>query len=180
MSNILTFMAEGLRLEEAQRRLRVMAGVMLTGYELEETRRSLRNEMQNWRHLQRMYSPPATARVTTEQASRDPGTAPVEIEHVKLYLPSALSEQERAGCKTGVVAIEGLMREAQCWVALEELRTRAQEHALLVESRKKTVGGHEDAMRWNNLIRDISERAMVSTDKFVRARDALLALDDSA
>ncbi|KAJ7473239.1 hypothetical protein FB451DRAFT_1035635 [Mycena latifolia] len=127
-----SFIYAGLELEDQQRRIRVQAElkkagtsgqkITLTGLQTKLTR-----GIQRLRKLQAVYTPAAlqaASRAATTKAS-DAGAQRELPEDTPLFLPSALTEEERrTGCVAGLENIEGLARDAQCRTSLVRLRNQ--------------------------------------------------------
>ncbi|KAJ7042238.1 hypothetical protein C8F04DRAFT_946268 [Mycena alexandri] len=119
------FIYAGLDLEEEQRRVRLQAELKkakTTGQQISMSalRAKLTRSIQRFRKLQALYTPAAL-----QAAARVPADASQLPEDAPLFLPSALSDQERAtGCTAGLVNIEAQARNAQCRSALVRLRNQ--------------------------------------------------------
>ncbi|KAJ7817572.1 hypothetical protein B0H13DRAFT_2379555 [Mycena leptocephala] len=173
------FILAGLDLEEQQRRVRIEVETRKNQTtkqtaELVEKRTKLSRYISRFRALQAVYSPgglqalaerPALALDKEEEAGR--------VENVPLFLPSALTEEQRAtGCNRGVVAIEARLRDAQCHSALDELR-----NLLHIKSRFRTykTGNvcHQGATtRTRNLMDRNDQKIRIYGEKYVAAWEA--------
>ncbi|KAJ7024475.1 hypothetical protein C8F04DRAFT_1192393 [Mycena alexandri] len=137
------FIYAGLELEEEQRRVRLQAELKTaktTGQQISMSalRTKLTRGIQRFRKLQALYTPAAL-----QAAARVPADTSQLLEDAPLFLPSALSDQERAtGCTAGLVNIETRVRDAQCRSALVRLRNQ-----LHIKSR----GGDPAKVGWQKL-----------------------------
>jgi hypothetical protein len=95
------------------------------------------------------------------------------MENMPLFLPSALTEEQRAnGCNRGVVAIETRLQDAQCRSTLDELR-----NLLHIKSRFSTYKGgnarHLGATtRTRNLMNRNDQKIRIYGEKYVAAWEA--------
>ncbi|KAJ7089513.1 hypothetical protein C8R43DRAFT_1142184 [Mycena crocata] len=126
-----SFIYAGLALEEEQRRVRVQAELKkakTTGQQITMTgvRRKLARGIQRFRKLQGIYTPSALQAAARVRVPTEPGQPPPEElpEDTCLFLPAALSEEERKSCLPGLVEIEAMARDAQCRTALVRLRNQ--------------------------------------------------------
>ncbi|KAJ7238459.1 hypothetical protein C8J57DRAFT_1246529 [Mycena rebaudengoi] len=168
-------------LEEAQRRILSEASDQTLTADregkLEEQRGALLVKLEKLRHLQRIYTPAASRCIKLEAEHRDPDAPPIKVEKVKLYLPSELSDDERAyGCQRGMAGMEADMREAQCVAALVVVRSQLHRKRHLIGFRNGQIAGQYDRMRSRTLIGLVSDRADASAEKYRRACMALFAL----
>ncbi|KAJ7429283.1 hypothetical protein B0H11DRAFT_2266310 [Mycena galericulata] len=177
------FILAGLDLEEQQRRVRVEAETrkdMSTKQtaEMLEKRTKLGRYTARFRTLQGVYTPAALQALG---AHPEPPSGKEEeaarVENTPLYLPSALSEAQRAaGCYKGVADIEARLRDAQCRSALEQIRS-----LLHVKSRFRTYKGgqvrHQGATtRSRNLMGSNEAKIRMQGEKYVAAWKAKRAL----
>lgn len=141
---------------------------------LVERRTKLSRYIARFRVLQIAYSPAALQALaerpvpTTEKEEEA-----ARVENVPLFLPSALTAEQRAnGCNKGVVAIETRLRDAQCRSALDEIR-----NILHIKSRFHTYKGsqvrHQGATtRTRGLLDRNDERLRLQAEKYVAAWEA--------
>ncbi|KAF8192867.1 hypothetical protein K438DRAFT_1969981 [Mycena galopus ATCC 62051] len=178
------FVLAGLDLEEQQRRVRIEA----------ETRKDLTTKqtaemldkctklgryLARFQKLQGVYTP-GTLQELVEQplpAAGKKGEVAMRVENVPLYLPSALSEQQReSGCFKNVSKIEEWLWDAQCRSALEEIREK-----LLVKSHFRTYkvrnARHQGTTMhaWNLMNRN-DTKLRVHAEKYIVAWEAKRAL----
>ncbi|KAJ7431013.1 hypothetical protein B0H11DRAFT_2165862 [Mycena galericulata] len=172
------FVLAGLDLEEQQRRMRleVVTRKDLTTKqtaEMLEKRTKLGRYTARFRTLQAVYTPGALQALAEHPEPAAETEGAVRIENVPLFLPSALSEEQRAsGCFKGVAKMEERLRDAQCHTALEEIR-----HLLHIKSRFRTYKGgqvrHQGATtRSRNLMGRHDEKIRVQGEKYVAAWEA--------
>ncbi|KAJ7065916.1 hypothetical protein B0H15DRAFT_926024 [Mycena belliarum] len=185
-SSVTSFLIAGLQLEESQRRIRseVNGRTLLAADQsrlLAEMRRAFFTKLARFRRLQEVYMPGAVRVLESEEDARDPDLPGPRAEDVKLYLPSGLPTAGReGGCRKGLPAMEGKLREGQCSDALRLLRSRLHAKRHLLTYRDSNVVGQRAATRANTLIERIGERVEAGATKYRRARAALLALRGDA
>ncbi|KAJ7084767.1 hypothetical protein B0H15DRAFT_951268 [Mycena belliarum] len=192
-----SFIYAGLGLEDEQRRLRVQAELKKAGTSAQKIgltamRTKLTRGIQRFRRLQSVYTPAAlqaasraatqaAARAATQAASQSGGkeAAAHELpEDTPLFLPSALTEEERrVGCIAGLDNIEGLARDAQCRTALVRLR-----HQLHMKSRlmvyKKTNARHQGAnTRSRTIVARNESKVRLHSEKYQCAWEAIRLLN---
>ncbi|KAJ7824915.1 hypothetical protein B0H13DRAFT_2241284 [Mycena leptocephala] len=173
------FILAGLDLEEQQRRVKIEVETRKhettkQTAELVEKRTKISRYIGRFRALQSAYTlaalqaladRPAPAPDKEEEAGR--------VENVPLFLPSALTEEQRAnGCNRGVVAIEMRLRDAQCCSALDELQ-----NLLHIKSRFSTYKGgnarHQGATtRTRNLMNRNDQKMRIYGEKYMAAWEA--------
>ncbi|KAJ6458082.1 hypothetical protein C8R47DRAFT_995450, partial [Mycena vitilis] len=121
-----SFIAAALEVEDQQRRMRVQvelrkAGTTVQKIDLVAMRRKLSSSMTRLRKLQATYTPAAI--VALNQRKGVPPDEPPE--QVPLFMPSALTEQQRAAEPLKSLAvIEDSLRDAQCSTSLVRLRNQ--------------------------------------------------------
>ncbi|KAJ7512294.1 hypothetical protein B0H11DRAFT_2214098 [Mycena galericulata] len=120
-----SFIRAGLDVEDHQRRVRVQialkkAATTAQKIDVVGLRRKLNRDIRRLRTLQATYTP---ASLVTLAARTIPESE--QVETVPLFLPSALSAQQRAEEPVkGLAVIEDSMRDAQCATALARLRNQ--------------------------------------------------------
>lgn len=135
------------------------------------------SKLGRWRKLQAVYMSAAVRELEEEEDARDADLPPVNAEDVKLYLPSGLLRADREeGCRKGLPAMEGKLREGQCRDALHVLCSRLHAKRHLLNYRDESVVGQRAATRAYTLIERIGERVDAVSAKYRRARAALIAL----
>ncbi|KAJ7026086.1 hypothetical protein C8F04DRAFT_966920 [Mycena alexandri] len=175
------FLAAGLQLEAAQRRIKAeLAGDTLTvdrEGKVNEHRLSFMSKLNRYRNLQRVYTPGAIRALQGEEAERDEDTAPPKAEDVSLFLPSALSSAERvSGCQAGLPDMEARLREAQCGDALATVRSLLHSKGHLIIFRNEHVTGQVGSTRSQTLIARVGGRVTQHHKKYSQARRALHVL----
>ncbi|KAJ7040223.1 hypothetical protein C8F04DRAFT_948763 [Mycena alexandri] len=181
-SSMTAFLAAGLQLEESQRRIkREVKGRTLLASDLNERIAEMRlaffSKLSKFRKLQAVYMPGAVREVEHEEDARDPDLPPPKAEDVVLYLPSGLRSAVReGGCRGGLPAMEGKLREGQCRDALVRLRSALHTKGHLLLWRDDSVVGQRAATRANTLINRVGERVNATAGKYRGARQALLSL----
>ncbi|KAJ7695594.1 hypothetical protein B0H16DRAFT_1485253, partial [Mycena metata] len=181
-SSVTSFLVTGLQLEEAQQRIKheVRGRTLLVAdhqERIQEMRIAFFSKLGRWRKLQAVYMSAAVRELEEEEDARDADLPPVNAEDVKLYLPSGLLRADREeGCRKGLPAMEGKLREGQCRDALHVLRSRLHAKRHLLNYRDESVVGQRAATRAYTLIERIGERVDAVSAKYRRARAALIAL----
>ncbi|KAJ7807053.1 hypothetical protein B0H13DRAFT_2386681 [Mycena leptocephala] len=176
------FLTAGLQLEDSQRRIKAqLAGTALVTADreskLQEHRLALQAKLRPFRVLQHIYTPAVIHAVDREERARNPDAAPVRAENVRLFLPSQLTEAERAGgCQEGLAEMEAKLREAQCGDALVKLRSRLHAKRHVLYWKAGNVGGQHGATRSQTLVGQITDRINATADKYRDARRALHSL----
>ncbi|KAJ7894472.1 hypothetical protein B0H14DRAFT_3426880 [Mycena olivaceomarginata] len=175
-----SFVAAGLEVESEQRRVRVeverkKAGSSVQAIDVLALRRALNRSIQRLRKLQATYTPAAIVAL----GRRENVPEDEQLEHVPLFLPSALPPAARAVPGVdALVVMEDSLRDAQCSTALERLR-----RALTAKSRlvtyKNLQSRHQGA---NTRARAIVERnetkIRLSSEKYQMAWTAKLRMVD--
>ncbi|KAJ7431195.1 hypothetical protein B0H11DRAFT_2262218 [Mycena galericulata] len=175
------FLAAGLQLEHAQRRIRAeISGTTMTAdreSKINEHRVSFMSKLRRFRDLQRVYTPGAIRALLAEEAARDHDAAPPKAESVRLYLPSELSEAERLhGCQRGIVDMETRLREAQCSDALVDIRAQLHAKSHLISFKNENITGQIQSTRSQSLITQVGARVVANQHKYTQARRALVQL----
>ncbi|KAJ7740829.1 hypothetical protein B0H16DRAFT_1728845 [Mycena metata] len=177
-----TFLTAGLKLEDTQRRIKAeISGITLVTADreskIQESRLAFLAKLRVFRQLQEIYTPGAIRAIEALEHSRNPDTAPVKAENLKLFLPSELSDRDRAACRDGLPEMEAKLREAQCGNSLVALRAHlhAKRHVLYWKA-GGNVGGQHGATRANSLVGQITDRIDALAAKYNQARAALLKL----
>ncbi|KAJ7820051.1 hypothetical protein B0H13DRAFT_1661106, partial [Mycena leptocephala] len=182
-SSVTSFLTAGLQLEDAQQRIRVETkGRTLLAADqsqkLAEMRIAFFSKLGKFRKLQAIYMPAAVRELEEEEDAGDSDMPPPKAEDVKLYLPSGLRTADREhGCKKGLAAMEGKLREGQSRDAIVMLRRRLHAKRHLLDHRESGgVAGQRAATRSYTLIGRIGERVDAAAVKYRRVRLALIAL----
>ncbi|KAJ7764813.1 hypothetical protein B0H16DRAFT_1310446 [Mycena metata] len=171
------FIYAGLDLEEEQRRVRLQAELKkarTTGQQISMSalRTKLTRGIQRFRKLQALYTPAAL-----QAAARVPADVSQLPEDAPLFLPSALSDQERAtGCTAGLVNIEARARDAQCRSALVRLRNQ-----LHIKTRfliyKKIHSRHQGAnTRSRTIVTRNESKIRLHSERYQAAWEAIRSL----
>jgi hypothetical protein len=126
--------------------------------------------------LQQIYTPAAARAVEREEAARNPDSAPLRPENIRLFLPSQLTAAERAsGCQDGLAEMEAKLREAQCGDALVTLRRRLHAKRHVLYWKTSNIGGQHGATRSQTLVKQMTQWIDAIAEKY---RDARRALDN--
>ncbi|KAF7293677.1 CxC2 domain-containing protein [Mycena indigotica] len=122
------FVKAGFQLEESQRRIlaELKAKTIISADRssaIQEQRFSLHKRLKIFNDLQLTYMPGVEDLRAREDELRDPDEPPPKAEHIKIYLPSELSaDDRRTYCRRGVADAEAKLRLGQCADALMVLR----------------------------------------------------------
>ncbi|KAJ7834169.1 hypothetical protein B0H13DRAFT_1653377 [Mycena leptocephala] len=175
------FLTAGLQLEDTQRRIKAqISGMTLVTADreskIQEHRLALLAKLRPFRALQQIYTPAAIRAVERVERSRNPEAPPVKAENIRLFLPSDLTETERATCQDGLTEMEAKLREAQCNDALVTLRARLHAKRHVLYWKFGNVSGQNGATRSQTLVGQISDRIQATAEKYRGARRALQSL----
>ncbi|KAH7917395.1 hypothetical protein BV22DRAFT_1026398 [Leucogyrophana mollusca] len=171
------FLALALTLEESQRRVRseVKNIASLTANqksELHQCRTALYRQIQRFRPVQNMYMTGMD-----QWMERNDMTAESEAEDIKLWLPSDLDVRTRVEmCSTRLINIEGDLREAQCYDALDKLRNRLCTKFHYIHHRNINIRGQRSNTRAHALIDHMDDHIAAAATKYNRACEVLVAL----
>lgn len=142
--------------------------------QLLEARTAFRHRVQQFRPVQAVYTPQIVVLLAQDPASR---TDVVEIEQVRLGLPSEIQTQHRStSCPPDILAIEACLRDAQCRDALRDIRTQLHVQDRLYKLKKLHVRHQGPNTRMQTDIKGQNSRVRRAAAKYRRARKAKLAL----
>ncbi|KAJ7852858.1 hypothetical protein B0H13DRAFT_1904401 [Mycena leptocephala] len=172
-----TFMVECLDVEEEQRRVRVQAELkkaQTTAQQIDMSslRTKLIRRLERLRKMQGTYSPASMMALESREAPAD------ELpENEPLFLPSALSEAERAtGCSKGLLEMELLLRDAQCRGALVRLRNQLHIKARYLNY-KMLHARHQGAnTRSRTIVNRNETKIRLHSEKYQAAWGAMMAI----
>ncbi|KAJ7021072.1 hypothetical protein C8F04DRAFT_973243 [Mycena alexandri] len=176
------FLTARLQLEDTQRRIKaeVLGMTLVTAdraSKLQESRLAFLAKLRPFRALQEIYTPGAIRAMERVERLRNSEAPAVKAENIRLFLPSDLTDTERATCHEGLPEMEAKLREAQCTDALAQLRARLHSKwHVLYWKHGGNVGGQHRATRANSLVGQISDRITATAAKYNQARAALLKL----
>ncbi|KAJ7106113.1 hypothetical protein C8R43DRAFT_906269 [Mycena crocata] len=183
------FLTAGLQLEDTQRRIKaeILGLTTVTAdreSKIQEQRLALLAKLRPFRVLQQIYTPRAIVALESLEAARNTESAPIKAKNIPLYLPSALTAEQRAsGCNAKLPQMEAMLREAQCSDSLGTLRARlhAKRHVIYWRGHSNT-GSQKDTTRSQTIIGLLGDRIDAIGKKYNDARIALLRLkgDDYA
>ncbi|KAJ7827600.1 hypothetical protein B0H14DRAFT_3088313 [Mycena olivaceomarginata] len=171
------FIVECLEVEEEQRVVRVQAELKKAKTTTQQInmgalRTKLIRRLNRLRQLQGTYCPAAVVALEKRNVPEDE-----QPENEPLFLPSALSEVQRAagGCSPGLLEMEQLMRDAQCRSSLVKLRNQ-----LIIKARflnyKSLHARHQGATTRSRTIVSRNEtKIRLHSEKYQAAWSALLA-----
>ncbi|KAJ7067716.1 hypothetical protein B0H15DRAFT_752337, partial [Mycena belliarum] len=179
-----SFIYAGLGLEDEQRRLRVQAELKKAGtagqkISLTTMRTKLTRGIQRFRKLQSIYTPAALQAASRAQTGSLTDSAASELpEDTPLYLPSALTPEERTGgCVAGLENIEGLARDAQCRTALVRLRHQLHMKSRLMVYKKKNARHQGANTRSRTIVARNESKVRLHSEKYQCAWNAIRLLN---
>lgn len=130
-----------------------------------------------YRLLQQIYEPGAGRAIARLEDQRDSDNDPPQPKHIKLWLPSELALNEQpSGCSPGLLVMEAKLREAQCYDALNAIRSLLHARSHLITFRNDNVTGQHAVTRSRSLITRIGDKLRFQAIKYRRARKALISL----
>ncbi|KAF7322147.1 CxC2 domain-containing protein [Mycena kentingensis (nom. inval.)] len=170
-----TFVTLGLDIEEMQRKIRVQnelqrAESTTRKINLADMRRDLNKSIQRLRTLQATYTPGALVQLAAINVPQD-----VMAEDVPLVLPSDLAPTHRRTC-ANILAIEQPLREAQCRVAIAQLRNQLHIKARLLRYKKNHSRHQAQNTRSRGVINRNESKVKQRADKYQACRRALCNL----
>ncbi|KAJ7053995.1 hypothetical protein C8F01DRAFT_1260213 [Mycena amicta] len=160
-----------LQLEDFQRRIKheVRSKAGLTAdrtSQIEELRATFFKKLKSIQKEQESFMPGVEVLIAAVEERRDRDLPPPKAEDSKLWLPSSLSETQRAWvCRRGLVEVEAKLREAQCRDALGKIRAHLYTKTHLIHARNAIT-----------LIERVGDRTEREFAKYVQAWTALCAL----
>ncbi|KAJ7048986.1 hypothetical protein C8F01DRAFT_966580, partial [Mycena amicta] len=173
------FIKGALQLEDSQRRIRWEAKGTATltaerSSQLDELRVAFFKKLRQLEIQQMVFMPGVVELRADEEERRDPDLPPPAAELTKLWVPSNLSEAERAwACKRGLAEIEAKLREGQCADSLSKLRGHLHAKTHLIDTRNATAVGQRATTRFGSLIGRVGDQVEREATKY---REVLLAL----
>ncbi|KAL1684835.1 hypothetical protein GGG16DRAFT_28990, partial [Schizophyllum commune] len=180
------FVVLGLQLEEMQQRIASMAAdISLAALDrdrkVQEQRIAWFKKLTRYRALQDHFMPVAVAKALADEQARNPDIPPPDAEHVKIWLPSHLTREEREeGCVEGLAGVEVSLRVAQCTDALKDIRYRLHARRYIINERNAHVTGQQQSTRARNVIARLDERILRLAEKYRAARRGLFCLAPAA
>lgn len=143
-----------------------------------EKRVAIWKKLASFRDLQRIYIPGALRALELEEEQRASlNLPPPEAEHVKLWLPSELSDVDRrTGCMPSLPSMERELRKAECYETLDHIRDRLHAKKHLIDERIRHATGQRKGTKSNTIIGEVTERIELLAIKYRHARLALWAL----
>ncbi|KAF7310144.1 CxC2 domain-containing protein [Mycena indigotica] len=176
------FVKAGLQLEESQRRIlaELKAKTLISADRssaIQEQRFSLHKRFKTFHDLQLTYMPGVEDIRASDDEKRNPDEPPPKAEHLKIYLPSELSPDDRRRyCGRGVADAETKLRLGQCADALMSLRGCLYTKTHVIYWRNSNSVAQKGATRSATLLERIGERIARAALKYRKAYDALVAL----
>lgn len=140
--------------------------------DIQDKRITLQRHLRQFRDLQAVYMSCSTALLAANSGSREGN-----VETEALILPSSLlPDVRRTGCAEGLAAKEEKLREAQCYDALETVRTMQRTQRSLKAFRNRNLRGQRQTGRSFATILRLQGKSTLAAEKYHTARAALLAL----
>ncbi|KAJ7024986.1 hypothetical protein C8F04DRAFT_968337, partial [Mycena alexandri] len=173
-----SFIAAGLEVEEEQRRVRVQVELKKAGTTSQQIdvvllRRKLSQMIKRVRTLQATYTPASI--VALGRRTNVPENEPPEM--VPLFLPSALSLEERAVEPVkGLAAYKLAMRDAQCSTALDCLRIQLHMKSRLVTYKRIQSRNQGSNTRSRTIVERNEVKIRLCSEKYQMAWEALRRL----
>ncbi|PPR02922.1 hypothetical protein CVT26_009777 [Gymnopilus dilepis] len=173
------FLITALDIEEAQRRLSLSAASK--DYDrtlISEQRNTVSNDIEKWRKVQGVYMPGLVQHLSNLEKTNPGSTLDSDkAELVKLWLPSDLPKAIRDDlCIAGLAASEEKLREAQCYDALDSIRSTLRLKTRMVQFKNKNIRGQRGGTRSRVLIDRVHTKAKRYAARYRAARKAKLAL----
>lgn len=140
---------------------------------MKRLRTKLNRSIIRFRKLQKTYTPAVFQAL--EKKNLADGTLG---ENVPLLLPSALTPAERARCVPGLTHIEGLLRDAQCRLALVELRNKLHIKSRFLTYKKYQARHQGSCTRTCSLIACNEVKIRLSSEKYQSAWESIRLLND--
>ncbi|KAJ7913301.1 hypothetical protein B0H13DRAFT_1873983 [Mycena leptocephala] len=159
------FLTAGLQLEDTQRRIKAqISGLTIVTADRES-------------QALPVLRPAAVHAVEREERSRVPEALPVKAKNIRLFLPSELTDTERAaGCQEGLAEMEAKLREAQCNNTLVKLRAGLHAKRHVIYWKSSNITGKNGATQSQTLVGQINDHISATATKYREVRRALLSL----
>lgn len=144
-----------------------------------ERRTILLKRLNRFREIQQTYMPGVDAQVLAHEArlSSNSSTSPVHVEDAVLFMPSELTNLQRAEyCNEGIAEVENRLRYAEAFESLEELRRQLRCRTYMNRFKVKNVTGQKDNTRARDKQSTIDAAVKTAELRYNRARKAVLAL----
>ncbi|KAJ8494864.1 hypothetical protein ONZ45_g13093 [Pleurotus djamor] len=165
------FLSAGLMIEESQRRLRLESTSSLTSIQTSqqhERRLLITKQIKALRKAQEIHIPMLDTLLDQSPL--------VDAEHVKLWLPSALTAAERSSCAPSLSAKEAELRIAQCNDALERIRLNQRAKRQVAIHKQASAPGQQTGIRVQAEFDRIGLKIEQASQKYRTARLALVSL----
>ena len=140
--------------------------------DIQEKRITCQRHLSQFRQLQAIYMPCVAA-----QLAKLSGSRLGDIESEPVFLPSALEIGLRGdGCYKDMAQREAQLRKAQCYDALEVIRTMQRTKRSIKAFRYKNLRGVAATTRTSNVLERLNAKSELAVTKYRAAREALLVL----
>ena len=125
--------------------------------------------------------PAATIMLNKDEASQqalpEANCRSSEAEFQLLWLPSSLpADHRKHNCSVNLVEIEIKLREAQCYDALDRIRSLQRGRLSFIGFRNRNIRGQNPNTRAKDTLDRLEDKTKAMAVKYMAARDALLAL----
>ncbi|KAJ7604200.1 hypothetical protein DFH06DRAFT_1021347, partial [Mycena polygramma] len=146
--------------------------------DFQRRRNAIQRKLERFRELQNIYMPALRDELSVDQQVLLTANAKKEVETVKLFLPSALTEdksRDRA-CAPGIASIESRLRFAEASDALEELRHGLRMRTVTNQFKVKNVTGQRANTRAQGIQHGVDVRIHTAKLRYRYAREAYARL----
>ncbi|KAF8995279.1 hypothetical protein BDZ89DRAFT_925224, partial [Hymenopellis radicata] len=143
---------------------------------LQERRVGLARQLKAFRRQQCLLMPPAQALWEAEEDKARATNTVVLAESMKLWLPSAIPQEQRELCHADLFDLEERVRRGQLRDALTAIRLKLVAKRYLVKFRNKHLRGQGATTRARGLMDSVSEKIKSHAMKYTAARNALISL----
>ncbi|KIY60993.1 hypothetical protein CYLTODRAFT_495439, partial [Cylindrobasidium torrendii FP15055 ss-10] len=171
--NVVAFLQLGLKIEQSQRDIRALLvcsekDSLHIVEDIQTKRLTMTKDLQQFRSVQQSYMPFMAGLLVTRAGEREG-----DIETEKLYMPSNIPAALRGRCLDGAVEKEALMRESQCYTALEEIRSVQRAVHQVNGWTKANVRGTKKSGRSFDIIKRLRAKGQASAVRYRAARQSL-------
>ncbi|KAJ7611265.1 hypothetical protein FB45DRAFT_1119943 [Roridomyces roridus] len=178
-----SFISMGMELEEVQRRLEVDVKALKDPTPSQrlaflKRRTTLRNRIQKFRQIQRIYMPVLRSILSDAQREMLDGTGEQLPEPTRLFMPSEISDpiRRKQACAIGLPAIEGRMRLGEAEDALESVRHRLRTRTMTNRYKLRNWTGQGMMTKGQGILRQINIKIHQAKLRYQYSRAALLVL----
>ncbi|KZP08228.1 hypothetical protein FIBSPDRAFT_901419 [Athelia psychrophila] len=159
------FLAMGLHIEKAQISVDAASSLQPTANQaslLEE------HHLQIWWKLPDLYTHASAFVITKDEEHRLNGLPQPLVEDVSLWMPSTLpANAQQTGCVTNLPAMELMLQVAQCYKALDTIRSNLHTKKHIINCRNKNVTSQKKFTRLCTLIGQLGDQVTVQFKKYI-------------